>query len=152
MTLKRGSYLHFSGENWKLTGDSKWKKMPRLVPNGMEQFMGVRQLFDKEHCVFKCLNDEFAAQPSSICELPVPKDHMLVLYDEYEDGGPDFVRTFGPESTEPSTQSYGFDGTNWKLTRDTKWKPILGFEPDDLGEPLGTKALFGKNFNVYNPY
>jgi hypothetical protein len=151
MSLKRGSYLHFDGENWKLAGDSKWTKRPLLVPNGMETFMGNRTLLGEEHSIFRCLNDEYAAQPSSICALPDSDDPMEVFI-EYE---------FAEDPLEPSSKSSSkssrtdlgkslvFRGTNWKLVKENKWKPVIGFIPDDLGESLGEREMANKRYSIY---
>ncbi len=79
MTLKRGRGLCFGGENWKLAGEDKWREHRLYVPNGRERLYGTRTLRGREHAVFRCLDDEFLAQPSEICELPDPGDPMEVL-------------------------------------------------------------------------
>jgi hypothetical protein len=81
MTLKRGCGLTFTGENWKLAGDTKWERAPLYIPNAshQEQFMGTRLIKNKTYAVFKCLNDDFLAQPVNICELPVSKDDYAIL-------------------------------------------------------------------------
>jgi len=79
VTLKRGRGLRFEGENWKLAGEGRWLEHRLYVPNGNEPLMGSRVLRGKEHTVFRCLDDDFFAQPSEICELPDPKDPLEVL-------------------------------------------------------------------------
>jgi len=147
LKLKRGSGLAFDGENWKLAGDSKWEKQPLYVANGYEEFMGLRVLHGQEHAIFRCLNDTFFAQPTDICKLPVPSDPMEVLYDAYERGEEE-VSSQSKKST-PITKALVFKGANWKLVKDSKWKPMTGFLPSELENPVGTKTIGSKSYNIY---
>lgn len=79
LTLKRGRGLVFPGSNWKLVGDERWTEHPMYVPNGREALVGTRLIGGVEHAVFRCLDDEYMAQPFEVCQLPVPKDWNEVL-------------------------------------------------------------------------
>lgn len=79
LTLKRGRGKVFPGANWKLAGDEKWTEHPLYVPNGRESLAGTRLIAGVEHAVFRCLDDEYMAQPFETCQLPDPKDWTEVL-------------------------------------------------------------------------
>jgi hypothetical protein len=79
LRLKRGFGMVFRGENWRLAGDARWERHPMYVPNGREPLAGTRQIGGVEHAVFRCLDDDFLAQPVAVCELPVPEDPLEIL-------------------------------------------------------------------------
>lgn len=79
LTLKRGRGRVFPGSNWKLAGDERWAEHHLYVPNGMEKIVGSRPIGGVEHAVFRCLDDEYMAQPFEVCQLPDPKDWTEVL-------------------------------------------------------------------------
>jgi len=79
MKLKRGRGLVFLGENWRLAGENRWAEHALYVPNGMEKHAGRRDLRGAPHEVFRCLDEDYLAQPSEICALPVPEDPLEVL-------------------------------------------------------------------------
>ena len=58
-----GEVLAFGGQNWKLVKDSGWEYQRFYLANGMEKHVGTRILRGQEHNVFRCLNDEYVAQP-----------------------------------------------------------------------------------------
>ena len=88
LTLKRGCGIGFFGMNWDMVGDRKWHDCPPysrdgiqsvFVPSGKEIFMGNKVIRGIDFSVYKCLDDGFFAQPTRICELPVPEDCMEIL-------------------------------------------------------------------------
>jgi hypothetical protein len=151
LTLKRGCGLCFGGTNWKSTGDSKWENQLVFIPSGHELFLGNKTIRGIEFSVFKCLNDEFIAQPTTICKLSMPEDTSLILC-KLEDLGiiPD-VRPERKTNNIPVRMSgcMSFSGMNWKLAGDKKWHDMSGFTPKDLGESLGEREI-GKN--IYDIY
>lgn len=79
LKLKRGWGKVFRGENWRLAGDGRWEDHPMYVPNGREPLAGTRLIGGRDFAVFRCLDDDFLAQPVSTCELPVSEDPLEVL-------------------------------------------------------------------------
>ncbi len=142
LTLKRGSGRHFPGQNWKTASDKNWlRQYDHIVPSGRETLVGNRDFDGIPHAVFQCLNDEFFAQPVSVCELPVPEDPLEVLY-EYEKPAAT-EKEPAPKKTSTSSSIKGekikvFSGKNWKLAAEKKWKSATSFIGS--GEELGTKV------------
>jgi hypothetical protein len=141
LSLKRGSGLVFDGENWQTVSEKRWHWQPIYVPSQREVFVGRRQLAGQEFAVFRCLDDEFLAQPVNICELPIPEDPVEVVFEhepEEEPMAPNEKKS--SKSVQIDSKSLQFEGKNWKLAADKKWKPINGFVPQ-LGEKVGNKTI-----------
>jgi hypothetical protein len=145
LTLKRGSGRHFDGQNWKLAGDKQWVVQPLFVPHALEKekHVGNRMIDGVEHAVYLCLNDEFFAQPVSICELPKPADMTEVMYSLEVP-----VVEEKPRSAQKGTQGFKvltFVGKNWKLAGDKAWKTSTAFsKPGDKGSRYTEKELVGE--------
>jgi hypothetical protein len=147
LTLKRGSGLMFDGTNWNLAAENKWRVQVLLVPNGKEKFLGMKTFGGVEHAVFQCLNDEFFAQPKTICKLPVPEDPAEVLYSlepPAEEEKPK-ART----KTVQGTKILTFAGKNWKLAADAKWKSSTSFSTYETSEKVGEKTIGQTTYDVY---
>ncbi len=148
LSLKRGSGRVFSGENWKLASESKWEYQKLYVPNGCEPYVGSRDIDGQEFSVFKCLDDDFFAQPTEICRLPEPKDPMEIVYFSYPQV--DKERSKKSLNKKETTQSgLVFSGKNWKLAGISKWKKSNGIIVSGLGNPVGIHVINDKNYQVY---
>jgi hypothetical protein len=147
LTLKRGSGLTFEGTNWNLTSEKKWMVQVLLVPNGKEKYMGNRTFGGVEHAVFQCLNDDYFAQPVSICKLPVPKDPMEVLY--LLDAPAPEEKPRPKTKTVQGTKILTFSGKNWKLAADSKWKSSTSFSTHETSEKVGEKTIGQTTYGVY---
>jgi hypothetical protein len=79
LTLKRGRGKVFPGANWKLVGDAGWAEHRLYVPSRREPLVGTRLIDGVEHAVFRCLDDEYMAQPVEVCRLPDPEDPTEVV-------------------------------------------------------------------------
>jgi hypothetical protein len=147
LSLKRGSGWVFGGENWKLASDKLWEVHPLLIPNGREEHVGSRVVHSHQVEVFRLLNDEFFAQPKTICELPVPEDPAEVLYSlepPAEEEKPK-ART----KTVQGTKILTFAGKNWKLAADAKWKSSTSFSTYETSEKVGEKTIGQTTYDVY---
>src|SRR5512135_678961 len=147
LTLKRGSGLTFDGTNWNLAAENKWQIQELLVPNGREKFLGKRSFGGVEHAVFQCLNDDFFAQPVSICELPIPEDPMEVLYTLEAPIPEEKPRT--SKKTVQGSKILTFAGKNWKLAADSKWKSSTSFGSYETNEKVGEKTVGQTTYDVY---
>lgn len=147
LTLKRGSGLTFNGTNWNLVAEKKWTVHVLLVPNGKEKFMGKRMFGGVEHAVFQCLNDEFFAQPVSICELPKPADPGEVVYSLE---APEVVEEKrSPTKSTVAEKILTFTGKNWKLAADKKWKSSASFPTYDPKDKVGQKKIGSTAYFIY---
>jgi hypothetical protein len=146
LTLKRGSGRSFTGTNWQAISDKKWEVHALLVPSGKEKLVGCRLIDDVTHSVFLMLNDEYFAQPTNVCELPMPEDPMTEIYSL------DVPETEETQSTSKNLQSSKvlvFSGKNWKLSSDKKWKSstsIVSFESKDK---VGEKKIGPTMHDIY---
>lgn len=146
LSLKRGSGRVFSGDNWKLVSDSKWEYQKLYVPNGYEPYVGSRVIDGQEFSIFKCLDDDFFAQPIQICSLPEPKDPMEIVYFNY----PQIERPMKSSNKKETIQSgLIFAGKNWKLAGTSKWKKHNGIIVSGLGGSIGTHIINNKNYQIY---
>jgi hypothetical protein len=159
LKLKRGCGLSFDGTNWNLAGDNKWKDCPALdrdgnqasyVPSGNEPFMGLKTIRGIPCAVFQCFNDDFIAQPVRICELPIPEDPMEILC-TLEDLGKKSQEKQERKTATPVTMlgCLSFNGTNWRLAGDKKWRNMSGLVPRDLGKTLGEREIGRSVYDVY---
>jgi hypothetical protein len=145
LTLKRGSGRHFDGQNWKLVADQKWGVQVLFVPHALEKekYVGNRMIDGVEHAVYQCLNDEFFAQPVSICELPKPDDMTEPMYTLELP-----VEEEKPRTASKNTQGFKvltFSGKNWKLAGDKAWKTSTAFsKPGDKDSRYTEKELVGE--------
>lgn len=147
LTLKRGSGLTFDGTNWNLVAEKKWQVHLLLVPNGKEKFMGKKMFGGVEHAVFQCLNDEFFAQPVSICEMPKPDDPGEVVY-TLEAPVVEEEKRSANKSTQ-GVKVLQFSGKNWKLAADKKWKSTTSFATYEASAKVGEKIIGQTTFDVY---
>ncbi len=153
-TLKRGQGMSTEYKDWNSSraewvkwppsspaGSSvtDWEFLPVFVPNGKEQIVGVKKFFGEEYMVFKCLDDTFMAQPKNICELPNPSDLMKVLS----------ILPNDLTNVTPSQEVLVFNGTNWKLASDRKWKKCLECVDVALLEKCGEKTINGISYIIY---
>lgn len=147
LILKRGSGRNFDGENWKLAAEKKWEVQELYVPNGKEQYMGNRAFDAVEHAVFRCLNDEFFAQPVHICELPKPEDPMEVIYSL---DAPEIIEKATPsKAVIQGTKVLTFMGKNWKLAAEKKWKSTSTFSNQDNASKVGEKTIGQTVYDVF---
>lgn len=149
LTLKRGSGRHFDGQNWKLVADQKWGIQVLFVPHALEKekYVGNRMIDGVEHAVYQCLNDEFFAQPVSICELPKPDDMTEPMYTLELP-----VVEEKPRTASKNTQGFKvltFTGKNWKLAADKKWKSTTSFSTFEESAKVGEKTIGQTVFDVY---
>jgi len=152
LTLKRGSGLTFDGSNWNLASEKKWQVQVVFIPNGKEKHMGNRFFGGVEHAVFQCLNEEFFAQPISICKLPISKDPMEVQYSLEAPAEDEKPR---PKTKQiVRTKVLSFAGKNWKLAADAKWKSDRRqqtnvFDTYDAKDKVGEKKIGQITYDVY---
>ena len=169
LTLKRGSGRVFTGSNWKLASDKHWEVQLTFLPGSprpKEIHQGDRLIDGVMHSVWLCLNDEFFAQPLSICELPIPEDEMEIVYSlappveefveascDETDPNPeiDGVLTMENKTVETETtelvELLRFTGKNWKLTSDKKWKSVsAGYSVKHL---VGEKTINQVAYKIY---
>jgi hypothetical protein len=147
LTLKRGSGLTFDGTNWNLVSEKKWGVQVLLVPNGKEKYMGNRTFGGVEHAVFQCLNDEYFAQPVSVCKLPKPDDPGEVVY-TLEPPPPEVEKPRSSKVTQ-GVKVLQFAGKNWKLAADKKWKSTTSFSTFEESTKVGEKTIGQTVFDVY---
>ena len=144
LTLKRGSGRTFDGENWKLVADGKWGVQILYVPHALEkeQHVGNRMIDGVDHAVFRCLNDEFFAQPVSVCEKPRNGSEEVVY--ELEASAAEEK----PRPASKGTQGFKvltFSGKNWKLAGEKSWKTSTAFsQPGDKDCRYTEKELVGE--------
>jgi hypothetical protein len=148
LSLKRGSGWVFGGENWKLASDKLWEVHPLLIPNGREEHVGSRVVHSHQVEVFRLLNDEFFAQPKTICKLPVPEDPLEVLY-SLEAPEPEAEKPKSKKKTVQGIKVLTFSGKNWKLAADNKWKSSTSFTTFETNEKVGEKTIGQTTYDVY---
>ena len=149
LKLKRGSGRKFDGSNWKLASDKKWEVQTLFVPHALEKekYVGNRSIDGVEHAVFLCLNDEFFAQPVSICELPKSENVEEIFYTLEAP-----VEDEKAHSTAKNTQGVKilqFAGKNWKLAADKKWKSTTSFLTYEESDKVGEKVIGQTTYDIY---
>jgi len=145
LTLKRGSGRTFNGSNWQSVSDKTWEVQVLFIPGSpapKEEYLGNRLIDGTDFAVFKCLNDDFMAQPVSICELPLPKDqYSTSVFYSLEAPVPEERKMTNSNNSVQSTKVLMFSGKNWKLASDKKWKSSSSFATHDAGNKVGEKTI-----------
>ena len=151
LTLKRGSGRTFDGANWKLVADKKWEVNVLHIPHALEKekHVGNRMIDGVDHAVFQCLDDQFFAQPVSICELPKPSDPIEVVYSLEAPTPEEKPRTNKSKEVTHGVKVLQFSGKNWKLAADRKWKSTTSFTTYDAKDIVGEKTIGQTVFDVY---
>lgn len=157
LTPKRGCGLLFSGTNWNSASDVRWQDHLVWAPGGSEKLVGTRIIREIEVAVFQCLDDDFMAQPTAICKLPLPEDAMEILclpeHLKIEIPADDTEDKPKKRSKKPAPMKQSgilcFRGTNWRLAGTDKWRPLNGPTPS-YDKPVGSRIIGNFTYDIYS--
>lgn len=115
-------FLVLDRKDWNESTDSEWCVQERYLFNGREMLLGEREICGRKRKVYLCLNEEE-------CVAWFPE-----IDSESETGSedePNFLR---------------FEGKNWKLAGDCKWKPSNFCRRRTY---VGTRVICGEERDIF---